>query len=84
MNKTAEEKNYFLFSETLGRTFILLKTSSGSYTIMCKVRASPHPCSSHANKRYGLESRESRNNVEKTVREKYAGQLSRTMSIEEI
>jgi len=34
---------YFLFSETLGRAFILLKTLSGSYTTIDEVRVPPHP-----------------------------------------
>lgn len=42
---------YFLFSETLGRAFILLKTLSGSYITIDEVHAPlhPYPCQGDMN-----------------------------------
>lgn len=71
MEKQLRKKIDFLFSETLGRAFfILLKTSSGSYTIMCEIRAPPQPPTCQG----GMDSGRERAGMvwKKTVREKCA------------
>lgn len=77
-----KNKLIFCFPETLGRNFILLKTLSGSYTIMCEICAPPRPRTCQA----GMDSGREKAGMmvwEKTVREKCARQLSRTTGIED-